>query len=149
MIDLILGQDELVAEWAKARIPDIQAFGHCAAIGYAIDGQLVGASVYNNYRHPNIEMSLVIEDKKIVNRRTIGAALAYPFFYVGVQRVTLLCAKSNRQSRSMAERIGFILEGKLRHALPNKESIIIYGMTMDEFRKSRWVKSAIEVIPNE
>lgn len=135
---IILGQDEEIAQWAQSQIEHISTFGPSAAIGFSLDGEIKAAAVYHNYRHPNIEMSVVITDSRAATRKAIKASLAYPFLYIGVQRITLLTAKGNRKARSLATRIGFKLEGKLRDALPNNESIIIYGMTMNDYRKSKW-----------
>ena len=137
---VLVGRDEEVGEWARVRLKDIQTFGPLAAMGFIIDDELKGAAVFHNFRWPNIELSLVIEDPRVMTRTNINVTFGYPFLFQNVNRVTSLTTKSNRRVRKLMEGIGFKLEGKMRHGMPNKESIMIYGYTKDDYMKSKWRK---------
>lgn len=72
-----------------------------------------------------------------LNRASLAVFFAYPFQDLGVRRITALVPKKNRKSRNLSEKIGFVQEGCLRHALMNGDSYIIYGMLREE---CRWLR---------
>lgn len=144
---LILGQDQAVAEWALARLDHVDGFGPCAALGFAIDGELKGAAVFSNLRYPSIELSLAIDDPRVCTRSNIAATFCYCFYIEQVTRVTALAAKGNKRSRKLIEGVGFKHEGTLREALPDGGAMLIYGMTKTDFDKSKWQHRAADFIP--
>jgi RimJ/RimL family protein N-acetyltransferase len=63
----------------------------------------------------------------------IAALLSYPFVQLKTQRVTAMVLKSNKRTRKLLKGTGFVEEGAHRHAGPNKELMLSYGMTQDDF----------------
>lgn len=67
----------------------------------------------------------------------VRAALGLIFNYLRGWRVSIRCDETNERSRRVAERCGFVLEGRLRRANPNPDGsysdTLLYGLLRDEF----------------
>ena len=61
----------------------------------------------------------------------------YPFNQLGVNRITGLVAKKNKEARRFDEHLGFKYEGNMRHALAD-DDMLIYGMLK---RECKWLKN--------
>jgi ribosomal-protein-serine acetyltransferase len=73
------------------------------------------------------------------------AMIAYAFAAMGVHRVEIRAAVANRRSRSVAERLGFRLEGILRDAelLPDGfADHAVYGLLADDWARLRGMADA-------
>lgn len=128
---------EYIGEWVRNRIPDSLPWGSFVAIGLAEDQRLIAAVIYNEHSGANICMHVAAEPKsRWLTRPMLAVWFAYPFKQLGVRRVTALVAKKNKSSRSLCERLGFRLEGCLRHCL-KADDLLVYGMLKKE---CRWVK---------
>jgi len=69
--------------------------------------------------------------------RTVTAMLDHAFGPLGLQRVGLRAVADNARSRSVAERLGFTLEGVLREcaAFPDgRRDLAVYGLLAREWR---------------
>lgn len=135
-MNLVFGHDRSVAAWVADRIPEMSAFPDSAvAIGVA-DGQtLIGGVVYSHYSGADISMHQAGEPGWL-NRERLDVFFAYPFRQLGCRRVTGLVARKNKHARSIVERLGFKLEGKIRHGLP-ADDLMLYGMLRSE---CRWLR---------
>ncbi len=82
---------------------------------------------------PSIEVSFAFDSPLWATNYVLGAVCRYPFDQLGCIRVTAICAKKNKRSRQMVERIGFKLEGVARKAF-GKDDACIYGLLRPECR---------------
>lgn len=132
---LIFGANRQLARWAGARlgIPD---FGPCATIGVIKNKSLAAVLVYNNYRPPNIEMTLATSTPYWASREVLGAIFRYPFVQLGCKRVTAVMADGNIKGREFVVRLGFVLEGVHPHWLPTGTAMT-YGML--RAHAARWI----------
>lgn len=138
MIQLIYGQDQAVANWVQSRLPEIRnGFGQYAAIGLADDMRCIAGVVYHDYRGYDMQLSMASESPLWCNRRTLRALLGYPFNQLMVARITACTGKHNKRLRSMIERLGFQLEGRLRKGFDGTRDMLVYGMLRAEAEK--WI----------
>jgi RimJ/RimL family protein N-acetyltransferase len=138
---LIFGHDRALARWAGERI-GIADFGPCVAIGVSYGNDIIAAAVYNQYRHPNIEVTFVTDraphDRGAVReiRRSIGPLLRYPFVQLRCKRITAVTGATNQPARAFLCRLGFKQEGYHPEALPTGDAVS-YGLFARD--AARWL----------
>lgn len=120
-------------KWIEKRLPDQVELGDASCLGVVLDSKLVCVVAYNNYRKTDIELNIAADNPRFLSRSNVAGLLAYPFIQLKVRRVSALVNKTNVRCRKMAKGMGFVEEGKLRHAGPNKEAMFLYGMTADDY----------------
>lgn len=132
---LVFGDDANIATWVKLRIPVWASPGKFVAIGIVDDetNKPLAGVIYNGFREGDCNMSVAADDPRWCSRRVLSVLFQYPFIQLEQRRVTAICARRNRRARKFVERIGFKVEGKLRHAF-QKDAAIIYGLLRDECR---------------
>ncbi len=135
---IVYGGDAEIAKWVKARIPEICRWREPRSLGVTRGGVLVAGVVYYNWHPPDIHLAMAADSPRWATKQNVFTLLAYPFLQIGVGRVTLTIARSNKRSRRLAEGVGFKLEGKLRKYLPNGEDMMMYGYLREEFLASKW-----------
>lgn len=140
VIQILYGQDEIVSKWVQAQLPEIRAgFGQCVAIGIVGDNHApLAGIVYHDYRPEiSVQISMASTSPTWCTRRTLRAALSYPFLQLKVARVTVYTGKSNKKLRSLVERLGFELEGRVRRGFDGQKDLLIYGLLREE--AERWI----------
>jgi RimJ/RimL family protein N-acetyltransferase len=132
---LVFGYDKELAQWAGARlgVPD---FGLSVAIGVARNSEIVAVALFNNYRHPNIEITFVTSTPRWATRQTIAVILRYPFKQLGCKRLTAVTEATNQPARAFLCRLGFTQEGYHPDALPTGDAVT-YGLLAKD--AARWV----------
>lgn len=116
-------------------MPDFLGWnGHYVAIGYERFGQLVGGVVFTQFSGRNIVLACALEAP--LTRMFLRALFFYPFLQLGCARMTLLIDEDNAKSIRLVEHVGFILEGRMREAMPRGD-VLIYGLLRTE---CRWLK---------
>jgi RimJ/RimL family protein N-acetyltransferase len=135
---LLTGWDGAVAQWVGERL-GIEDFGQYKAIGVVDDQTLIAGVVYNNLRHPNIEMTIASESPRWCSRRILFGLFAYPFNQLRCQRVTAVTERKNQPTRAFLYRLGFREEGQMRRAFPSGEDAVIHGMLREE---CRWLEES-------
>lgn len=135
-MNLLLGEDERVARWIGERV-GIEDFGLCTTMGFVgKDGSLLGACLFNNYRHPNIEATIATVSPRWCSRSILRGIFSYPFLQLGCTRVTAITEVMNQPARAFLCRLGFQEEGILRKAFPSAIDAVVYGMLAEE---CRWI----------
>lgn len=144
MATLILGRDELVAEWVAHHLPGMRSaldFGPCTAMGFKVGNDFVAGVVFSNFRkcaHGNdVSLSIHSTTPKWASRGTFRAVFSYAYHQLGCVRVTAITAKSNKRARHMLERLGFVLEGTARRGFDGRGHALIYGMMLPE--ECKWL----------
>jgi RimJ/RimL family protein N-acetyltransferase len=134
---ILAGQSEHVAAWVISRVRDpIELPGGYEAIG-ALDqnGQLIGGWIYTNYREHDIQICAAGSGNWLT-RGNLREFFGYPFNQLGCIRITAAIAKANKLSREISERLGFRLEGTLRHGLAPNRDLLLYGMLKED---CKWI----------
>lgn len=136
--NLIYGEDERVAAWAKQRIPEASAWnGFYRAIGLERKGKLIAAVVYTDYSTANLSTHIAGEGHW-ASKHFLVAAFAYPFLQLNVRRITAYIAASNAASIRFTEHLGFEFESTMPRALPNGD-VAVYRMFKENCRYLPWV----------
>ena len=141
---LIFGWDRELARWAGDRI-GVDDFGPCVAIGVAHRGEIVAAAVYNQYRHPNIQVTFVTSSPRWASPGAIRAILGYPFNQLRCKRITAITEATNQPARAFLCRLGFREEGYHPDSLPSGDSVT-YGLLLRD--AARWTagEKHVEII---
>lgn len=108
--------------------------GQAVGIGIEIDGELKAGVVYDAYSGTDMNMHVVVESIRAVNRKTLKAVFEFPFITCNCQRVTGLVPSSNLAAQRFDEHLGFVLEGRKRNAFKNGDDELVYGMLKDDCR---------------
>ena len=144
MINLVLGNDDLVVPWVEARLPYTPRLPRpCASIGVADDETLVAGAVYHGLRAhevrgrkaSSIEISLCADQKGWGQRWVVQALLRYPFVQLECTRLNAMIRRKNKAWREKLKWLGFKEEGILRHWYADDDAVI-YGMLREE--SARW-----------
>lgn len=126
-----------VAEWAGARIESYKIPEKFNAIGLECDGVLVAAAVYDSWYHPSISGHIASDgSRRWANREFLRAIFDYPFRQIGCARITAPIADGNEAARRFVEKLGFVLEGRLRRAMPDGGDRLLYGLLKED---CKWV----------
>lgn len=137
---IVLGRDAEVQRWVGAHVtPAIEDFGASVAIGVSSpEGALLAGAVYNNWRHPNIEITFAVESHKWASRSAIACILRYPFVQLGCLRITAFTAARNDRARAFLVNplIGFEQEGYHPNGFPEDDAVS-YGLLR---WNCRWLK---------
>lgn len=97
-----------------------------------VDGALAGVLRFNHIEHAHHTVSLAYFVGAHYQGQGIALAaarglLAYGFDQIGIHRVQLRCVTSNQPSMRLAERLGFVREGRLR------EAEYLHGVHVDHY----------------
>lgn len=134
---ILAGHDKEVAEWVATKLPHFHiAPDHYRALGLlAPGGQLVAGVVYDNFRGHDLHMHIAaVEGRRWLRREFLYEGFRYPFEQLGCERLTGLVASRNIEAQRFDEKLGFVLEGRLRQWLPDGDDLLVYGMLKSECR---------------
>jgi ribosomal-protein-serine acetyltransferase len=109
------GDDWRLVGWAQLEIKPEMRSGE---VGYWLDADYVGRGLVT---------------------RAVTAILDHAFGSLGLERIGLHATADNVRSRSVAERLGFTLEGTIREAAAfpgGRRDVVIYGLLAREWRQS-------------
>lgn len=108
------------------------------AIGNVIDGKLVSAVTYNNFRvRPDgsflsVEMGIYSNDKKWATKDYLRAVFSYPFIQLGMERVETTCSAGRPDVIAFNQKLGFKKECIKRKAWPLGGDAVQFSMLRDE-----------------
>lgn len=119
--------------WIEQRVPEYKSGSSTICVGVEREGKLIAAVAWDGWRGTSVEATVAADSPRWATRQTIASLLAYPFGQLKCQRVTAFIRKGNKHSRRFNEGIGFKLEGRLRDAGPNLETVLLYGMTRKDY----------------
>lgn len=132
---IIVEPKEELVQWAMDQV-GISNFGHCSPIGVTHKGVIVAVAIYNNYRHPNIEITFAISSPTWASRGAVREILAYPYHQLGCRRITAITEAGNMKARRFLEHLGFDLEGYHPDVFPTGDGIS-YGLL--RAKAARWI----------
>jgi RimJ/RimL family protein N-acetyltransferase len=132
---LVVDQRERVCLWAAENMGyENVSFTNAYAIGLEdAGGELVAAAVFNQFHFPSISGHIVSDgSKKWMTKKFLYAMFDYPFRQLGCTRITAPIAERNEAAVQFVERLGFVLEGRLRRAMPDGSDRLIYGLLKED-----------------
>jgi RimJ/RimL family protein N-acetyltransferase len=136
MKTLISGKSERLLAWVGERVDTKNFYPGAIGIGLEVNGSLVAAVVYELYNKISVNMHIALEAGWSLSRNQIQIAFAYPFEQLECQRITGTIRADNFPAQRLAEKLGFVQEGRMRCACKDGTDMIVYGMLRDE---CRWI----------
>lgn len=137
------GADREVAEWVCRRIggvvPSVEAMMPCTAIGVVRGARFVAGIVYNNYRWPDIQVTVAADSKRWCTREVMRVIHWYPFVQLDCRRVTCITEAGNLPTQAFLEHFGFKREGIHPHLFPNGATGVSLGLYRDG---CRWLEES-------
>jgi RimJ/RimL family protein N-acetyltransferase len=134
MKTLVSGKNERLLAWVAERVDAKSFFPGAVGIGLDVDGRLTAAVVYELYNEVSVNMHIALETGWSLSRSQIRIAFSYPFSQLGCQRITGTIRADNLPAQRLAEKLGFVSEGRMRCACMDGTDMIVYGMLRDECR---------------
>jgi hypothetical protein len=136
LIEPIFGHDQAVAEWAGQNL-GAAVCPPFVAIGFAKEGRLAGACIFNGWNGANIDIT--IYGPGCLARSSIRTAYRYCFNQIGAQRITARTRRSNRVMRELLPRLGFTQEFvMIKYYGPMRaDDAFVYRLT--RFNAQRWM----------
>lgn len=136
MKTLVSGKSERLLSWVAERIDTKKFYPGAVGIGLDVDGKLTAAVVYELYNEISVNMHIALEPGWNLSRGQIKIAFSYPFEQLECQRITGTIRADNFSAQRLAEKLGFVQEGRMRCACKDGTDMIVYGMLRDE---CRWI----------
>lgn len=95
--------------------------------------ELIAGCIYNNMRtwagRPfDIHMNLYATDPNWCTRSNMKEFLSYPFYQLGVKRLSALTSKDNKVVRGLMDRFGWVLEGNMKHGFDGIRDGLMYAL---------------------
>jgi RimJ/RimL family protein N-acetyltransferase len=88
-------------------------------------GNILGVVVFSSFTKGNCEVTVAAVDPRFITRRFAIAVAAYAFIQMECRRVTAMIAVENAKSLSLAQRLGFRMEGTAREWFPGGDAYIL------------------------
>lgn len=134
---LLYGAHEYVARWVALQIDpkfEVPQTGY-TAIGILDEmKQLIGGCVYTNYRTTDIEIWMA-GFGRWVTPNNFRKVFRYPFYQLGVRRVSAIAKRKNKRSREMLKRLHFQEEGIMRDFFSDGQDAFIYGLLKKDYEQ--------------
>ncbi len=137
---ILYGYHQEIARWAGDLL-GVDDWGPCKTIGIVRKGELVAAAVFNQYRHPNIEISFVTTNPRWATPEAVRAVFHYPFVQLKCKRLTSTTEAKNQRARAFLCRLGFKEEGYHPDCLPTGDAVT-YGLLAKD--AARWLAAEEE-----
>lgn len=135
MIDWRQNRDYLT--WAENRLG--QKFDERAATwltSVSQTGSILGVVIFSRFTTGNCEISIVGDGSRFLTKKLILACVYYVFVQLDKRRVTAFIAVGNEKSLSLAQRLGFRVEGVARNWYPDGDANIL-GLIRED---CKWLK---------
>jgi RimJ/RimL family protein N-acetyltransferase len=135
-------EDEAEA-WARERLElenKPEFFRTLAAVDE--DGGFICVVVLTNFTPRNIDLSIVIDHRKVTPKGTIemfNEVFGFVFDKLRAARVTGLLRGKNRRAKKLNEHFGFKLEGVMRKAFAD-DDLHIYGFLAEDYHSHVWYR---------
>jgi RimJ/RimL family protein N-acetyltransferase len=98
--------------------------------------------VLTNFTPRNIDLSIVIDHRKVTPKGTIemfNEVFGFVFDKLRAARVTGLLRGKNRRAKKLNEHFGFKLEGVMRKAFAD-DDLHIYGFLAEDYHSHVWYR---------
>jgi hypothetical protein len=135
-------EDEAEA-WARARL-ELENKPEFFRTLVAVDenDEFVCVVVMTNFTPRNIDLSIVIDHRKVTPKGTIemfNEVFGFVFDKLRAARVTGLLRGKNKRAKKLNEHFGFKLEGVMRKAFAD-DDLHIYGFLAEDYHSHVWYR---------
>lgn len=122
-------------EWARQKIPGSDWEPDVKAIGQEIRGEIRAVALFERFTQGDCQVHLCSDgSRRWMNRAYLVACFAYPFIQLGQRRITGLVPASNESAIRLNLHFGYVIEGRLRQAMPDGSDLLVMGMLRKECR---------------
>lgn len=128
-------QNQKYLSWASQQLN--QAFDPKAVTwltSLSQTGSILGVVVFSRFTTGNCEITVVSATPGFITKRFALAVAAYPFLQLKVRRDTAFVAVDNEKSLSLAQRLGFRVEGIARSWYPESDAYIL-GLLREDYEQ--------------
>lgn len=125
-MNLIFNHDESVAKWVGDKLGKPFSDPYVAFGTVNQEGRLTGGAVFNSYTGDSIELS--IAGSGMISRSLWRAIAHYVFEQLKCSRLQIHTSVKNKKIKRMANRFGFVFEGKARQMF-GKYDGLCYSIT--------------------
>lgn len=144
MTSRIISNPVRVFEFIR-RFQPMQPVGGMKGLGLERGGELVAGVLYEGFNGRNVWMHVAaVPGRRWMTREYLQYTFEYPFYEMGVDRVSGYVDASNEQARRFDEHLGFKPEAVLKGAASDGGDVVIYCMWRDDCRFLRG-KHGLEV----
>lgn len=131
---VITEHQEVLGNWALARMKYGSTWNDFKAIGLISETEILAAVIYNEFYECGCAIHIAaVPGRKWMTKELLRAAFEYPFIQLGYRRLTGYVPAKNWEARRLDEHLGFKKEGVLRDFLKD-DDVIVYGMLKSECR---------------
>lgn len=132
---LLFKNDKVVADWASKKWGKPIPPWYFAVGILDKEGILKGAATFHNYNTSNIEMCYV--GPNTLTRKVIRGLTHFLVNEIKIERLTVSVPRKNKLLLKSLPRLGFKVEGVLRHFYGpyKRDDAIIFGMLASEGKK--------------
>lgn len=99
-----------------------------AAIGWLRDDEHTCGVFYDNFTGSSITATIAIAPGAVMPKEFLRAIFAYPFEQLGCRKIVALVADDNHKSKTMLEKMGFVIDAVVPDYYPDS-SLIIYALS--------------------
>ena len=119
-----------VGVWTSERLKTIWCPSISKAIGLEINGRLKAGVICDEFNGTSICMHIAAD---FLSKRFLQFCFNYAFNQLKVKKVIGTVWEDNLKARILDERLGFILETRIKDSTPNGD-LLIYTMTKSQCR---------------
>lgn len=128
MARIIYDPKERLLTWASAHTDTGEIPADAHAIGVERDGEIIAVVYYVWFTDYNCTLHVVSDGGATwLSREFLAHVFAYPFGQLKLRRVTAFVASRNERALTMDYRLGFEVEGVMKHGAGD-DDIIVMGM---------------------
>jgi RimJ/RimL family protein N-acetyltransferase len=138
MLKVVMGEGLDFAPWLQERLRGCNGFAKpYTTLAIGDERRILCVVLYSHYDGEDIIANIAAEPHTLwATKATLRAMFSYPFIDNNCRRITVLAAKANKRSRTLAERMGFTQEGCLRKKFQGKD-VIVYGLLKED---CKWIR---------
>jgi hypothetical protein len=98
------------------------------------NGDFCGGVTISEYRGYDCQISCAVETSVVWRDSVIRGVFDYVFNQLRCVRCTCMTKKNNKRTRDFLERLGFVLEGRIRRGFDGNADALVYGLLASECR---------------
>lgn len=101
---------------------------------------ILAVIAFSNIKKYHVEASIAASTPRWATWNFLHAAYEYAFNKLNISRINFVVDPANEAALSMHEKLGSVLEGKLRSIFGDGKDGYIFGTTRADYENSKWYK---------
>lgn len=121
---MIITDAEIIGPWVAEKCGYQWIPGRSSTFGKISDGRIVAGVAYEDFNGANVNCHICFEPNSLT-REFLGLIYQYPFFQLGVKRITGLVVSTNQEALKLDMKMGFEVENVMKDAHPDGDIIVL------------------------